>query len=49
MLDVFTVLAGLALIAHIYTIIRTGREKRAAQPSGELRQAPLRLAICGKE
>ena len=35
MLDVFTVLAGLALVAHIYTFIRTGREKRNTQPTPE--------------
>ena len=33
MTDVLAVFAGLALVAHIYTIIRTGREKRSA---GEL-------------
>ena len=42
MLDVFTVLAGLAFIANIYTILRTGREKRAA---GELSESSRTLII----
>ncbi len=33
--SVFAFLGGLVLIAHIYTIIRTGREKRATQPTPE--------------
>lgn len=41
MLDVFMVLAGLALIAHIYTIIRTGREKRNTQPTPEFSETSL--------